>query len=563
MEEQTLSTDCLSGNPRINRLLTLVLKELRGFTEAQAQQLSEMSEIGKALSAQRDPAVVLEMILSQARRITAADGGTLYLLSPDRKELVFHVVHTDSLNSYMGGTSGKPVTIPNVPLFNPDNTQNTNNVSAYVANKGKIVNIPDVYEAEGFNFEGTKKFDKALNYRSMSMLVVPMRDHEEEIIGVLQLINAQDKTCDKTIPFGPDIVDMVASLASQAAVVITQQRLIEDLKKLFESFIRAIATAIDEKSKYTGGHIERVAELTMTIAERINEMKEGPFAEVTFTEDELDEIRIAAWMHDTGKITTPEYVVDKSTKLETVFDRIELLKTRWLVIRLQRMLLAEQEKLELLKNDAYPEKIQAIENALKDDLSKLDEDIQFIEKTNIGGEFLKDDAIQRLGEIAQRHFQGNGEKIPCLTTNELENLAIRKGTLTNNEREIINNHATMTIRILNQLPWPRKLSRVPEIAGGHHEKLDGSGYPNGLKWDELSLQARILAVADVFEALSARDRPYKEPMSLSKAIQILGFMVKDNHLDKDVVDLFIKTGIHLEYARKYLSEKQIDIEAKT
>lgn len=380
---------CLSENPAINRLLTLVLDEMKKFTESQAKQISDLAEIGKALSAQRDTNVVLEMILGQSRKITNADGGTLYLLSEDRKELVFHVVHTDSLNSYMGGTSGNPVTIPNVPLYLPDGSKNNQNVSAYVANSGEIINIPDVYEAEGFNFEGAKKFDKALHYRSMSMLVAPMRDHEDEIIGVLQLINAKDPISGKTIPFSPDVVDMVVSLTSQAAVVITQQRLIQDLKRLFESFIRAIATAIDEKSKYTGGHIERVAELTMMLARRINETKEGFFADVEFSEDELEELKIAAWMHDTGKITTPEYVVDKSTKLETVFDRIELLKTRWQSIKLEKMYRAEKRKVELLTSAGDHEALEQIDAELKQELEALDADIQFIEKTNKGENSLR------------------------------------------------------------------------------------------------------------------------------------------------------------------------------
>ena len=549
-----------SEDPRINELLVRVTSDLKEFTEEQARHLNELAAIGCALSAERDTSRVLEMILSQARKFTGADGGTLYLFSEDRRELVFHVLHNETLKSYMGGTSGKPVTLPNVPLYDEQGNPNQANVSAHVAIEGKIVNIPDVYEAEGFNFEGTKKFDKSLGYRSMSMLVAPMRDHEDVIIGVLQLINAKDKATGKTIPFSSSVVEMTMALASQAAMVLTQQRLIRDLKNLFDSFIRSIATAIDEKSKYTGGHISRVAELTMMIAEKVNEVKEGAYADFEFNEDELEELRIAAWMHDTGKITTPEYVVDKSNKLETIFDRVDLVKTRWQAITLLRLLEAEREKVALASEGANAEKIEEIDKRCAADLDRLDKELEFITKANTGGEFMADEKIEHLEKIAKGAFSVKGEQHPFLMEDEVYNLAIRKGTLTDEEREIINNHAPMTIKILEQLPWPKKLARIPEIAGGHHEKLDGSGYPSGLKDDQISLQSRIMAVADIFEALSARDRPYKDPMPLSQAIKILGFMVKDNHVDSDVVDLFVNSGLVYEYARQYLDQEQIDVE---
>ncbi len=554
-----MSTDNhFSNNPRINKLLTQVVSSLRDFTEEQARHINELAAIGRAMSAERDTNVILEMILRKARDFTNADGGTLYLFSDDRKELVFHVLHNKTLDSYMGGTSGNPVTIPNVPLFVDECVENCQNVSAYVANTGEIVNIEDVYEAEGFNFEGTKKFDKALGYRSKSMLVVPMTDHENEIIGVLQLINALERGSESTISFSPDLVKMTHALASQAAVVLTQQKLISDLKNLFESFIKAIATAIDEKSKYTGGHIERVTELTMMIAKKISNIEEGQYKDTKFTEDELDELRIAAWMHDTGKITTPEYVVDKSNKLETVFDRIDLIKARWHAIYLERLLESEQAKFDLIREHADPRKVEEIEEECRAEIKSLSADLEFLEKTNKGGEFLSDESIERLQSIAHRRYSVNGDQYEYISENELYNLSIRKGTLTNEERNIMNNHALMTMKILDQLPWPRKLNEVPAIAGAHHEKLDGTGYPYGLKAEDISLQSRIMAVADIFEALSAKDRPYKKPMPLSQAVKILGFMVKDNHIDKDVVDLFIKSGLVQEYADKYLDETQRD-----
>ena len=546
---------CYSENPRINHLIHGLVRELKEFTEEQASNISDLVAIGTALSAEHDNKRVLELILSQARRFTHADGGTLYLITDDQRELVFHVLHNETLNSFQGGTSGNEVTLPNVKLYGENDEPNHANVSAHVALSGELVNIPDVYEADGFNFEGTKKFDAGLKYRSKSMLVVPMRDHEGEIIGVLQLINAKNQD-NETIPFAPEQEEMILALASQAAVVLTQQRLINDLRNLFESFIQAIATAIDEKSKYTGGHIARVTELTVNIAEKMNEWNEGPLADKSFTSDEMEELRIAAWLHDTGKITTPEYVVDKSNKLETVFDRIELVKTRWKGIRVERKLRHYERLLEKLGDNVDPRLIEEAKAAASSDIESLDNDLAFLEQTNKGGEFMADEKIERLKTIAGHQWQ---EAEPFLSDDEVYNLSIRKGTLTDEEREIMNNHVVMSIKILEELPWPRKMSNVPQIAGAHHEKLDGTGYPLGLKDDEITLQARIMAVADVFEALSAKDRPYKSPMPLSQAIKILGFMVKDRHLDGDVVDIFIKSGLIFDYAEKHLDPAQVDI----
>ena len=548
-----------SENPRIHKLIEKVVGELKMFTEDQARHINDLVRIGSALSAERDLNRILEMILAQARRFTNADGGTLYLLSEDRQSLAFNVVHTDSLNIFQGGTSGNEVKLPNVPLYDDNGEENHSNVSAHVALTGKVVNIEDVYEAKGFNFDGARKFDESLHYRSMSMLVVPMRDHEGEIIGVLQLINARDNN-GETIAFAAELEGMTHALASQAAVVLTQQRLISDLKNLFESFIEAIATAIDEKSKYTGGHIARVTELTMEIANKINETDEGEFADFSFSEDELEELRIATWLHDTGKITTPEYVVDKSNKLETVFDRVELVRTRWQAIRLAKRLDVLNKLLYTVEEKLDPVVRDRLIDEMKADLKQLDDDLEFLVTTNKGGEFMADDKIERLKKIASHTYNvGNGTDIPYLTEDEVYNLSIRKGTLTDEEREIMNNHVVMSIKILEQLPWPRKMSNVPAIAGAHHEKLDGTGYPNGWKEEEISLQGRIMAVADVFEALSAKDRPYKDPMPLSQAVKILGFMVKDRHLDERIVKLFVESGLVKEYAERHLAKEQIDL----
>lgn len=546
-----------SDNPPIHRLIERIVGELKAFTEDQAQNINDLVEIGKAMSAEHDLSKVLEMILKQARRFTKADAGTLYLLTEDRKELAFYVMHNDTLKSYMGGTSEEKVSLPNVPLY-IDGQPNQSHVSAFVALNNKAVNISDVYEAEGFNFEGTKKFDQLMKHRCKSMLVVPMCDHEDQMIGVLQLINAKN-TAGQSIPFSIDVIDLTEALSSQAAVMLTQQNLINNLKDLFESFIKAIATAIEEKSKYTGGHIQRVTELTLMIAEKINQMTEGPFADTCFSEDEMEELRIAAWMHDTGKITTAEHIVDKALKLEGVFNKMEHIKTRWQAIRLSIQLQAETAKRQLKENHSDPMELTRIDDQCQAELAQLSDDLSFLEETNKGGEFMTDEHLERLNIIAQKTYQVDGDTYGYLNEDEIKNLSIRKGTLTGEERSMVENHAAMTMKILESLPWPRKLANVPKIASAHHEKLNGTGYPMKYKAEEINLQSRIMAISDIFEALSAPDRPYKKPMSLSQAIKVLGLMVQDNHLDKDIVELLTTSELVNNYARQYLKQDQLDM----
>lgn len=531
-------------------------------TTGYEERLDKLLKIGTALSSERNLDVLLEMILELAREFTSADAGTLYLVLEEERALKFEIAHNDTLGTRMGGTSGNPVNLPPVSLVKEDEKPNLANVAAYVANTGKLVNIPDVYEADesqGFDFTGPRKYDEMTGYRTMSMLCVPMRNHEDEIIGVLQLINAKHPETGEVIPFAPEYMTLTESLASQAAVALTNAQLINDLKVLFDSFIKSIAAAIDRKSPYTGGHIRRVAELTMMIAHKINETTEGPFAQVHFTEEELEELRIAAWLHDIGKITTPEHVVDKATKLEAIYDRIDLVKTRFDAIRRERENGALRRKLDLMLNgNAAPDKLRLIDEELKQELTQLDNDLEFLIAINKGGEFMEDEKIARLNDIARRTYEVDGERKPFLTENEVYNLAIKKGTLNTEDRKKIEEHALVSIEMLRELPFPKKMAHVPEYAGGHHEKLNGKGYPFGLTAEQLPLQARMMAVADIFEALTAHDRPYKKPMPLSKAVQIMGFFVKDKELDPDVVDIFIKGGVFQDYARKEMDPTQID-----
>ncbi len=545
---------CGNENDQVNILLSKLAPEVKGFMEKQLDQIRRLNQIGTALSAEKNLDRLLEMIVDEARDFTNADGGTLYIMSDDEEELHFAIVQNTSLNIRMGGTGGK-ITWPSVKLKNLDGKPNHANVSAYAAITGQVVNISDVYHAEGFNFEGTRKFDAETGYRSESMLVVPMRNHENDIIGVLQLLNAQIEGKTEVISFSIENQKMTESLASQAAVAISNNRLIHDLENLLESFIRTIATAIDEKSPYTGGHVRRVSELTMGIAEKINKSVEGPYAGICFDEDKLKELRISAWLHDVGKITTPEYIVDKGKKLETIYNRMEALKERFEILRRERAI----EKLKNGNRQRNRKSVEkTIDSAAKEEMD-LDADYEFLRDINTGTQFMDEKMLDRLKNIAGRKWNLGGELRNLLSDDEVYNLSIPLGTLTDKEKEIIKNHVTVTHKMLCQLPFPKKLRNVSYYASSHHERIDGAGYPFGLKGDGIPLQARIIALADIFDALTAKDRPYKKGKTLAEAIKIMGNMVKDNHIDRDLFELFIKERIHLDYAKKELTPSQIDM----
>ena len=525
----------------------------------QQKYIKQLAEIGLALSAEKNISKLLEMIVDEARDLSNADAGTLYIVDDDKMHLCFEIMQNDTMKTRMGGTSGIEITLPKVPLY-INGQPNHSNVSSYTALTGEIVNIPDVYEAEGFDFTGPRKYDSTTGYRSKSMLVIPMKNHENEIIGVLQLLNAKDIKTGEVVSFFTEYVNLVASLASQAAVALTNTQLIQDLKNLFYSFIKSIATAIDEKSPYTGGHIKRVVFLTMMLAEEINKAADGPFKNVYFNEDEMEELRLAAWMHDVGKITTPEYVVDKSTKLQTISDRISLIETRFYLIAKLIENKYLNQKIKVLKNgENIKTEIKRIDQKLGDEIGLLYNELDFIKTCNNPEESMDDDKIKKIKSIAEKTYLLDNKKHYYLTEDEVKNLCIRKGSLTKEERKIIENHAAMTLKILKQLPFPRKLANVPEYAAAHHEKLDGSGYPRGLTEKEMPFQSRIMAVADIFEALTAKDRPYKKAMKLSQAVKIMGFMKKDKHIDPDIYDLFINNHLFYDYAKKEMTPEQIDV----
>jgi len=520
--------------------------------------VERLLEIGTALTAEKDTPRLLEMILLGAKEITHADGGTLYRVSADHQNLEFAIIRTDSLEIAMGGTSGNDITFPDLPLHRDDGTPNTNMVAACAALERVTINIPDAYENTTYDFSGTRKFDESTGYRSQSFLTVPMANHENEVIGVLQLLNKIDPASGAVVPFSAEDQRLVESLASQAAVSLTNQQLIANLRELFESFIEMIASAIDDKSPYTGGHCRRVPELSMMLAEACARTRNGPLRDFDMSPSDRYELRIASWLHDCGKVTTPEYVVDKATKLETIYDRVHTVDTRFEVLKRDAEIEQLKARLAALEAGEEPD-LEALETVYEARLAQLDDDRGFVRKHNVGGEFMRDEDKQRTRAIAAYRWVGtDGEEQPFLTDNEVYNLCIERGTLTAEERDVINYHITATIKMLESLPFPKELQRVPEFAGGHHEKMDGTGYPRGLKRDDMSLQARIMGIADIFEALTAADRPYKKAKTLSESLKIMGFMKKDNHIDPDLFDVFLQEKVWLEYANSFLLPEQID-----
>ena len=516
----------------------------RDHTDLTAR-LEQLLGIGVALSRERDINKLLEIILLAAKDITNADGGTLYRMDDD-KALKFAIVRNDSLRIAMGGTTGVEIPFYPIQLFLEGGAKNTKMVAAYAVHSSQSVNIADAYTEEGFDFSGTKAFDKKTGYGSHSFLTVPMKNHENEIIGVLQLINAKDRTTGKVQPFSASDQHLAESLASQAAIALTNRLLINHLEALFESFIGLINAAIDDKSPYTGGHCNRVPELTMMLADAVTKNRVGPLKDFSMTERDRYELRIAGLLHDCGKITTPVHVVDKATKLETIYDRITLVDTRFEVIKRDLQIAALRG--------------QTSEQELGTKLKAVDDDRAFLQRTNVGGEFMRDEDVERVKKISTgyRWIDSTGTECNFLSDDELKNLTIRAGTLTGEERTVINHHIDLTIDMLEALPWPKHLTNVPEYAGGHHERMDGKGYPRGLTREQMSVQARCMGIADIFEALTAKDRPYKKGKTLTESLSILGKMKLGQHVDPDLFDVFMWEKVYETYAKQYMSPEQID-----
>ena len=523
------------------------------------RRLEQLNQIGAALSRERDIERLLENILEAAKALTGADAGTLYSMTPDGGALRFEIMRTDSLGIRQGGTTGQRVGLPDLPLRRADGSPNDALVAAHAAIRERTVNIADVYAEAGFDFSGTRAFDQRTGYRSQSFLTVPMKNHEGAVIGVLQLINAIDPATGQVGPFSLEDQSLTESLASQAAIALSNRLLISQLETLFESFVKLINVAIDEKSPYTGGHCERVPQLTMMLAEAADATTTGPLADFRMSERDRYELQMAGLLHDCGKITTPVHVVDKATKLQTIYDRIGLIDTRFEVLKRDAELDALRAQLALRPvQDAGAEAMA--QAALQSELQALEADREFLRRCNHGSEAMQQADQLRVRVIGtQRQWRNpEGVQTSFLSAEEMENLTIRSGTLTQAERDTINYHIVATIKMLETLPWPRHLKNVPEYAGGHHERMDGKGYPRGLTRAQMSWQARMIGVADVFEALTAADRPYKSGMKLSQALGIMERMVHNGHIDPDLFDVFVQGKVYQRYAEQFLDPEQID-----
>jgi HD-GYP domain-containing protein (c-di-GMP phosphodiesterase class II) len=525
-------------------------------SKAMLEHFTALHKIGAALSRESDTGFLLASILDAARRLTGADGGTLYRVTDDGTALRFEIVRCDTL-VIASDEEGMP--LPDLPLRGPDGRPNDSSIAVHAAVHDRTVNLADVYEPTGFDFSAARAFDARTGYRSKSFLTVPMRNQEGQLLGVLQLINAIDADTGEVRAFTQHEQHLAESLASQAAIALNNRLLITQLEQLFESFVNLINLAIDEKSPYTGGHCQRVPELTMMLADAAHAAQQGPLASFSMSERERYELKIAGLLHDCGKVTTPVHVVDKATKLQTIYDRMGLVETRFEVLKRDAEIAALRAQLALRSPvDAGAE--TRVQQQLQQTLEGIAQDCQFLRQANQGAESMRLEDQQRVHDIAaaRQWTTPQGEYTSALTDNEVENLTVRKGTLTADERATINHHIVATIKMLETLPWPQHLKNVPEYAGGHHERMDGKGYPRGLTRSQMSWQARMLGVADIFESLTAADRPYKSGMPLSQALLTMRRMRDNGHIDPDLFDLFVRSGVYQRYAERFLPPEQCD-----
>lgn len=562
---------------------------------SRALRLNGLIETCIAMSMSRDRQALLQQLLSEGRHLLNCDGGTMYMVT-EQETLRFEMrTRNDAL----------PTT--QIPLYHPDTGEpNENYVSVYTALHNQSVRIDDVYAETRFDLSGTRAFDDATGYRTVSMLTVPIAPRGSAPIGVLQFMNAIDPFTGAIVPFDPEAGGVVEALAAQAAVALDNMELVDAQKQLTESLIRVLATTIDAKSPHTGRHCERVPELALRLAQAACDATDGPLKHFAFrSEREWEEFRIGAWLHDCGKVTTPEFVIDKATKLDALHNRIHEVRMRFEVMHRD----LEIERLQAQLAGSWTDARQAAHDA---ELVRLKQEFEFIARCNVGDETMEPEAVDALARIAAqrwtRHFDDRlglsaaelaarasepPRALPCseplladratdivkrpddeqpdpvfgfrmevpehlYNRGELYNLSVRSGTLTPEERYKINEHMVHTVMMLERLPFPKHLRRVPEYASTHHERMDGQGYPRQLGPEQLSVPSRIMAVADIFEALTAADRPYKKPKALSEALGVMQRMA-GSHIDAEIFNLFLREGIYLEFAHKHLGAEQIDV----
>jgi HD-GYP domain-containing protein (c-di-GMP phosphodiesterase class II) len=517
--------------------------------------LQHFIDISIRLTTEKEPQLLLDEILQVVMSIANSDAGSIYSITED-DQLKFETVINKSLNLYLGGGSDRFVSFPNIDLY-IDGKPNQRAIVAHAVNSGKVINIPDVYAALPFDMSAAREMDARTGYRTQSMLTIPLKDHQDDILGVIQLINVKDSN-NNIIPFSEELVTLIRSFASLGAIALTNSSLIKEMEELFSTFAETIAMAIDEKSPHTGGHCKRVPALTLMLADAVNAISKGPLASFSMSDSDRHQLDIAGWLHDCGKIATPDHIMEKATKLETIFDRISFIDAKFEIVS-RDLKINYQEQIILAMKNGKPVEVQQLERLLDTELKQVALDRALLQRINVGGEFLGDKELAQIERIAKHyHLVINDIRTPLLNDDEVENLSIRRGTLTAGEHDVMKRHMDVTKNILDALPFPKHLSKVSEYALGHHEKLDGTGYPRGLTKEQMSVPARLMAITDIFEALSAVDRPYKKAKPVSECLFILGTMVEKNHLDPDIFAVFIESGVYKNYISEYANPEQLD-----
>jgi HD-GYP domain-containing protein (c-di-GMP phosphodiesterase class II) len=532
-----------------------------------SQEIHELNQIGMALSAEHDPAKLLELILTKSREFTSSDAGSVYLVEntsdgPLRQSLLFAPT-PDALGAPM--QDQQPHEQLRFKLAQNDTVEvpfrevaidiNERSIAGYVALTGEIVNIEDAYNLPAdVPYAINRKFDEDSGYRTRSILAVPIRNQKEKIIAVLQLINAKrdfaarldspEAIDHQVLAYTPRQQEIVLSLAGQAAVALENSQLYDSIQRLFEGFVRAAVTAIETRDPATSGHSFRVANLTVAMAEALDRADSGPYANVRFSRDQVREIRYASLLHDFGKVGVREEVLVKAKKLYPA--QLEVIKQRFGLVRRTLENETLQSKLDyLLQNgrEDYPAAQKKFDSRLADQMNEVNEHARAIIWAN-EPTVLPEGNFDRLLQIANLHYEDlEGKKRPILSSEEVQMLSIRKGSLDEEERLQIESHVLHTVSFLQQIPWTNELRNIPEIARGHHEKLNGTGYPYKLSAPEIPMQTRMMTISDIFDALAAADRPYKKAVSIEKALEILELSVSDGELDRGLFDVFVAARI--------------------
>ena len=507
-----------------------------------ATELETLNKIGVALSTERNTDALLELILSKSREVTSCDAGSLYLVEEKpngEKHLLIKLTQSDSHS---------------VPFRQFTLPIDTKSIAGYAAATGKILNIKDAYRIRNLPFRLNRDFDQKFGYRTKSMLVVAMKNQKDEVIGVLQLINAKKDSSVKltsakvvhreVIPFSERSQELAASLASQAGVALENNLLYRDIQNLFEGFVKASVTAIESRDPTTFGHSERVAKLTVGLAEAVDRSDTGPYRDIHFTRQDIREIRYASILHDFGKVGVREEVLVKAKKLYP--SQMDLIKKRFQYIRKVLELDAYRKKLDHVLtngNQNYEGAFAEIDGLQTKELQQMDDFFAHITQAN-EPTVLPEKTSEKLAEIAGWAFQDpSGPTEPLVSPEELRFLTIPKGSLDPEERVQIESHVIHSFRFLSQIPWTKELKNIPLIAKAHHEKLDGSGYPYKMKADEIPFQSKMMTISDIFDALTARDRPYKRAVPVERALDIIGQEVKSQLLDPVLFQLFLEAKI--------------------